>query len=115
MNNRFSIGYSYLQTSMATSGQDSAQSAQPVHSFSAGGSAGQKPWLLTSLLKTISSLGQANVQRAQALHRSRLMIILPMAHSTSTLQKSKRLNLTRTTNVGQVDFDSPCHLQEIGV
>jgi len=74
---------------MATSGQTSAQSAQPVHSSCEFWSAGYKPWLLASLLKTINFLGQAVVQRAQALHRSRFTTIFPIIQSSSMIRELK--------------------------
>jgi hypothetical protein len=55
---------------MATSGQTSAQTAQPVHSPLSLKTAGKKPLAFSLLEVDISRLGQKETQSSQPLHSS---------------------------------------------
>jgi hypothetical protein len=87
-----------------------------VHSVSELSSAGQKPWLLASGLKRISFLGQAKVQRAHALHRSRLTTILPMKISFGTqIHPVKFLRSNRVSAEHEDDQFEKFYLADISI
>jgi len=67
---------SYLQTRMATSGQISPQTAQPVHAPLSSQTTKKYPCRLISSPIRINSFGQEIVQSPQPLHRSRSISIL---------------------------------------
>ena len=81
--------YNYFQTRIATSGQISPQSAQPVHAPLSSQTTKKYPCRLISSPIRINSFGQEMVQSPQPLHRSRSISILGISRLEMQCQMSK--------------------------